>query len=180
MLKIISCFLLINDYLKKNREVEMLGEGIRNFAVLLWTVCAINSEAYAQTSQTIGEEQMDTPTEVMAIAKTSAGDDDVFIVEQPKGAPNPLGNPIAANGEKIVESAGFVSETSNPETNTEVNNRNVVVPPSEAQKLGKDFQNTLEEANGMIYDVQSYPEADIPVISDSANPETIYSPNVNP
>ena len=42
------------------------------------------------------------------------------------------------------------------------------------------FQNTLMEANGMVYDVQAFPEADVPVISDTSNPETIYSPNVNP
>ena len=57
---------------------------------------------------------------------------------------------------------------------------NEVVPESQAQQLGDKFQNTLMEANGMIYDVQAYPEADIPVIGDSANPKTIYSPNVNP
>ena len=45
--------------------------------------------------------------------------------------------------------------------------------------LGRDFQNTLLEANGMVYDVQAYPLKDMGVIGNSANPKTIYSPNVN-
>ena len=165
----------------------MMGEGIRNFALLLWAACAINSDAHAQTTQAIAEEQLDAPTEVMAVAKTSEGGDDVFIVEQPKDAPNPLGNPIEADGEDEISDETMPSDISTNSLPSELNdkkgagvNDNNVVPESQAQQLGNKFQNTLMEANGMIYDVQAYPEADIPVIGDSANPETIYSPNVNP
>ena len=45
--------------------------------------------------------------------------------------------------------------------------------------LGNDFENTLLEANDRVYDVQSYPEADFKAMGNSANPQTIYSPNVN-
>ena len=36
------------------------------------------------------------------------------------------------------------------------------------------------EADGMVYDVQAYPTEDLKAIGNSSNPETIYSPNVNP
>lgn len=161
-----------------------MGEGIRNFALLLWAACAINNDAYAQTTQAITEEQLDAPTEVMAVAKTSEGGDDVFIVEQPKDAPNPLGNPIVENeNNKNNQKQDNFLPVSSPEIMKKEKNgadTNEVVPESQAQQLGDKFQNTLMEANGMIYDVQAYPEADIPVIGDSANPKTIYSPNVNP
>ena len=52
--------------------------------------------------------------------------------------------------------------------------------PLNSQQLGKDFQNTLMEANGMVYDVQAYPVEDFDAIGDPSNPQTIYSPNVNP
>ena len=35
------------------------------------------------------------------------------------------------------------------------------------------------EANGRIYDIQSYPEQDINVMNNPSDPQTIYSPNVN-
>lgn len=163
-----------------------MGEGIKNIAVLLWFAFAFNAQAKAQTSQAIVEENPQVPTEVMAVAKTSDGKDDVFVIKQPAGAANPLGDPIVStdkiNNTGASESIENVVAQTKPKENSEVNNEEEkgVVPPSAAQILGNDFQDTLEEANGRIYDIQSYPAADIPVIEDSANPETIYSPNVNP
>ena len=49
----------------------------------------------------------------------------------------------------------------------------------EDAELGKQFRNTLLEANGRVYDIQSYPEQDFMLMNNSAEPQTIYSPNVN-
>ena len=115
------------------------------------------------------------PTVVIGEAKTSDGGENVFEVEQPNNAPNPLGNPI------VIQSNDAQEE--NQQTTDEINDKktkNQEQQPQNATQAGQDFQNTLLEANGRVYDVQSYPEGDLPIMGDSANPETIYSPNVNP
>ncbi|MBE6452299.1 MAG: hypothetical protein E7012_02275 [Alphaproteobacteria bacterium] len=116
------------------------------------------------------------PTVVIGAAATPDGNENVFEVVQPKDAPNPLGNPIEEQNSdaddnklpKIADSEVAKKETISPQQ------------PQNAVQAGKDFQNTLLEANGRVYDVQSYPEGDLPIMNNTANPETIYSPNVNP
>lgn len=110
------------------------------------------------------------PTIVYGAAENPEGGQNVFVVEQPKGDNNPLGNPLPVD-ENPPEVFGFDDEQERGQTtaNSEQNTKN----------LGDDFQNTLLEANGRVYDVQSYPEQDFKAMGNSANPETIYSPNVN-
>lgn len=143
----------------------------------------------------------DAPTIVFGAAATPDGKQNTFVVEQPKGAPNPLGDPIA--GPDTPPQVFDVPQemTNQPQQSNQDNQsipqpiadpnalseQNTVEPtpgtnnplPQEAQSLGQDFQNTIMEANGRIYDVQSYPEQDINVIGNSSDPQTIYSPNVN-
>lgn len=139
------------------------------------------------------------PTIVYGAAATPDGGQDVFVVEQPKDAPNPLGDPITGPdtppevfdvGTPSAGKIGTVPSSGEPQQGSQLNqqwqNAPAVPtplqngnPPEEAEALGKDFQNTLMEANGMVYDVQAYPEQDLGVIGNPSNPETIYSPNVN-
>ena len=144
--------------------------------------------------------QENSPTVVFGAAATPDGKQNTFMVEQPKDAPNPLGNPIT--GDNTTPQVFDVSnEMTNQSTSTDnlqpapqpiddpnaLSEQNTVAPnessnadlPQEAQSLGQDFQNTLMEANGRIYDVQSYPEQDINVMDNPSDPQTIYSPNVN-
>ena len=150
-----------------------MNEAIRNLALLLWAACSINQEAYAQTSSGISEEQS-SPTVVFSSAATPDGKQDFFVVEQPAEAPNPLGNPIPTTASTTQQN----SSSSTPAAPAEA--KKSTSPQPNTSDLGSDFQNTLMEANGMVYDIQAYPKADIPVIENSAEPETIYSPNVNP
>lgn len=125
----------------------------------------------------------DVPTIVFGEAAMPQGGETAVLVEQPKDAPNPLGDPLpmpdnlVETAPEVVseETATNVTETK-PEEKTSVSENN---PVKAAQELGNDFQNTLTEANGRIYDIQSYPEADVGVMSNPSQPETIYSPNVN-
>lgn len=142
--------------------------------------------------------QENSPTIVFGAAATPDGKQNTFIVEQPDGAPNPLGDPIMGNNNppqvfdvpsemtnqtsdnsqsapQPIADPNALSEQNTVEPTENVNNN----LPQEAQSLGQDFQNTLMEANGRIYDVQSYPEQDINVMGNSSDPQTIYSPNVN-
>ena len=113
-------------------------------------------------------------TIVYGSAATKDGKQNVFIIEQPKNAPNPLGDPIP-NPNKPVEVFGDLYNSSTASTQPNA----VTTNTSQSQNLGNDFENTLLEANDRVYDIQSYPKADFKAMGDSANPQTIYSPNVN-
>ena len=134
---------------------------MRNFILLLWAVCAIDAKA-----------QM--PTIVEGEALSSNGAKKTVVVVQPENAPNPLGDPI------IVPAATIPAEKAEPNNSTEDNKASEKSNLQNSDMTDADFQNTLLEANGRVYDVQSYPEKDLPEISNTANPQTIYSPNVNP
>ena len=118
---------------------------------------------------------VDSPTGVYGSAETSSGNQKVFIVEQPENSPNPLGNPIVGPsksvevfGDSYNQNANQLQTVKNPEQNLENQN-----------DLGDDFENTLLEANDRVYDIQSYPKADFKAMENPADPQTIYSPNVN-
>lgn len=127
----------------------------------------------------------DSPTVVLGEAERPDGKKNFFIVEQPKDSPNPLGNPIPSPN--IPPEVFDIDKDSNenqqdnkwqsaPDIPQPIQNYS---PQEEGVSLGKDFQNTLMEANGRIYDIQSYPEQDINVMNNPSDPQTIYSPNVN-
>lgn len=116
----------------------------------------------------------DSPTIVYGAAETDSGGQNVFVVEQPKNAPNPLGNPIPTPNKPVEVFGDVYPQDTNQTEKTKQSQDN-----QSQQNLGNDFENTLLEANGRVYDVQSYPKADFKAMENPANPETIYSPNVN-
>ncbi len=160
-----------------------MGEGLRNLTFLVWALCAVNAQAKSMnTEAAIAEEKATTaPTIVYGAAKKANGKTDAFVVEQPDGAVNPLGNPLpdldVRDGETTEDGQSEVPSVSIDKGIPSVSAETKELPSND---LGKDFQNTLMEANGMVYDVQAYPVKDLNAIGNSANPETIYSPNVNP
>lgn len=117
----------------------------------------------------------DDPTIVYGSAATPDGKQKVFVVEQPKDAPNPLGNPIVGP-DKPVEVFGNLDGLRDNQNQL---NSHISEESENQNNLGSDFENTLLEANDRVYDVQSYPEADFKAMSNPSNPQTIYSPNVN-
>ena len=122
--------------------------------------------------------QAQYPTVVKAIANTPDGKKNIAILEQPNSE-NPLGNPIV--GPYIAPQAYNTADAEQYDNITASAGQSNTTegPPQQAQDLGKQFKNTLMEANGEIYDVQSYPIQDIGVMSNNTDPQTIYSPNVN-
>ena len=173
-----------------------MSEALKNLALLLWAMCAIHTDAYAAEKQGVAEEnnlqnEAETPTIVYGSAQTASGGEDTFVVEQPDNAPNPLGDPLP---EPQTSPEDYTLQQNQPSQQNASKNSAVtepsalgngpqgvpVVEPDASQELGNQFQNTLMEANGMVYDVQAFPGADMPVINNPSNPETIYSPNVNP
>ena len=73
-----------------------MNEMMRNMAMLLWAYYAIGGTPNAHASvATISEETPQAQeTVVFGAANTPKGNQDMFVVEQPSHAANPLGNPI--------------------------------------------------------------------------------------
>ncbi len=173
-----------------------MNEGFRNIAVLLWAFCAMNSNSYARENQMVIAEEAatDAPTVVYGAARKSDGSEEEVLVEQPADAGNPLGDPIIPVAPTSITAAPVINsmpaEVKNPQPGPVTGSAGCEQPDRqpqvigrpvvpEGQQLGDQFQNTLMEANGMVYDVQAYPEEDLKAIGNPSNPETIYSPNVN-
>ncbi len=167
-----------------------MHEGIRNVALLVWALCAVNSNSYASDDLVIAEEAASAAsTVVYGAAKEAGGGNNSVVVEQPAGAPNPLGNPISVpeqneNTPAAAECSNTVAAPAENVGNMPLDTTSASqINPNTAQgqkELGKDFQNTLLEADGMVYDVQAYPEEDLKAIGNPSDPATLYSPNVNP
>ena len=161
----------------------------KSLAVIIAFLHMVNN-SYAQDGVNIvDDETANEETIVYGSAKEADGGSDSFIVEQPKGASNPLGDPIITPVQSENEEAQMQSlQTSDQSggkdsTVSGVSNQLQQINPNTPQgqeQLGNDFQNTLMEANGMVYDVQAYPEEDLEAIGNPSNPATLYSPNVNP
>lgn len=177
-------------------EKPPMNEGFRNIAVLLWAFCAMNNNSYAQDNQVVIAEEAasEAPTVVYGAARKADGSEEEVLVEQPADAANPLGDPIIPVAPTTVTTTPVInsmpSEVKNPQPGVSGNGAGSEQPDTqpqvigqpvvpEGQQLGDQFQNTLMEANGMVYDVQAFPEEDLKAIGNPSNPETIYSPNVN-
>ena len=78
------------------------------------------------------------PTIVFGSAETKDGGQNVFVVEQPKNAPNPLGDPIPTP-DKPVEIFGDVY----PQNTNQTGKTNLPQGNQSQQNLGNDFENTL-------------------------------------
>ena len=162
-----------------------MSEMVKNFAMLLWIACAINngsSSAHAQGIQEESKMQPDTiPTIVFGKSERSDGEIDEVVVEQSNNNINPLGDPLpeVVTDSKQTESLP-TKNNSELSTTSKPDKMSLSKDVDVTDNLGKQFQNTLMEANGRVYDVQSFPVEDMNAIGNSSNPETIYSPNVNP
>ena len=75
-----------------------MSEAIRNLALLVWAVCAINNNNTAHANMVVIGEEAPADGEVMVYgaAKNASGKTDEVLVEQPSANENPLGNPIVA------------------------------------------------------------------------------------
>lgn len=162
-----------------------MSEMIKNFAIILWLAYAVNDGILPAQAQVIREEKGSSmplsvsPTIVYGKAQQPDGVMDEVVVEQPDNSDNPLGNPLPNVVEAQPNTEDMVAAN---KTTTSLHNQQQTEAESadSSQALGSQFQNTLMEANGMVYDIQAYPTQDLGAIGNPSNPETIYSPNVNP
>lgn len=156
-----------------------MNEALRNVAVLVYALCAINSNAGAQTNDmTISEEvpQAASPVIVYGASAKAPGEKDEVVLEQASGNDNPLGNPIvadcgaAASGQDFIVIPGGHKISAKQAMLKQASPQNPPINAADSpQKTSNEIQNTLYESGGRIYDVQSYPDKDI---------QTIEQPNV--
>ena len=141
---------------------------MRKLFFILGIGCFIYSVASAE----------DKPTIVFGAAANKSGGQNVFEVEQPDGALNPLGNPLPTLNNPVEVFGNAVNATQNKPN---LNQQQSTTRQNESlnQNLGNEFENTLLEANDRVYDIQSYPKADFKAMDNPSSPLTIYSPNVN-
>ena len=135
------------------------------FVLVFFSCCVFSVYSLAKDNSTV----------VYGAAKTSDGKEKVFVVEQPKNASNPLGNPIVGPDNPVEVFGNLDGLRDNQNQSDSFVDKN-----SDYQNnLGEDFENTLLEGNGRVYDIQSYPKADFKTMENPTDPQTIYSPNVN-
>ncbi len=155
-----------------------MNEALRNFAVLLWAVCAINSNSYAGSDKPVIQEesQPKVPTVIMGEAMTPSGKLNKVIVEQPDGAPNPLGNPIvgdnSADDMTPAASAAVAAPTESVEGQNLVPIASQAAPsgvlqpgevalPQPANQPSNQIENEMYQSGDDIIDVQVFPIDDV-------------------
>ena len=159
-----------------------MNEALRNFTVLLWAICAINSNSYAGSYKvTIQEERLpEAPTVIIGEALSPSGRLKKAIVEQPAGAPNPLGNPIVDEGSN--DSAASAPDV--PEVSDAEKPQQPIEPVMQSSSSGElqpgqvtlpqpsnRIENELYQSGDDIVDVQAFPIKDI---------QEAETPNIQP
>ena len=149
-----------------------MDEALRNLTMILWAYCAVNSSKPVEAKVVMINEE--TPpvqeTFVYGAAQTSSGKENVFEIEQPDGASNPLGNPIAETGhdESSEKSAGAdtLAVPSQPKKNVS----KLIADDEVGENLGSGqiplpengkIENELYQQGDDIVDVQAFPIDDV-------------------
>ena len=146
-----------------------MNEAVRNLAVLLWAVCAMNNSSHASSGLVITEETTPSiPTVIMGEAVTPSGKKKEVIVEQPENAPNPLGNPIVddiSSGANYAPEAPVAvqAEDIKPQNVIEQSAPSGVLQPNEVAlpQPSTQIENELYQSGNDIVDVQAYPIEDV-------------------
>lgn len=168
-----------------------MNDALRNIALLVWAVCAINNPSIAQANVvTIGEEVSPTssaPTVIYGASKKSPTESDAVIVEQGANDPNPFGDPIvtpedmensqdtlAVSPKETEPQDKVTAKTEAKPVVSETSQQNPKISPENSpQKVNEEIQNTLYESGDRIYDVQSYPIKDIDKITEPNTQPTV-------
>jgi len=156
---------------------------MKKVITLLVFFTALEAEAQAQSAYTFEREApSNAPVYVFGSANEGNGKRNNFLLQQ-NGEENPLGNPIL-NDNFLIQNNASENAAPQPPLKPAVKNdslpssvvqenlpQNPQISPQETpQIVNKQIQNTLYESGRRIYDIQSYPAADIDVIE---------QPNIN-
>lgn len=164
-----------------------MNEALRNLAVLMWAVCAINNSAQAQTGKLmIAEEALPAaPTVIIGEARKPSGGFNESIVEQPADGANPLGVPIVNdNAEQALPATSATPNPSDAATSGIQSSKAIrQSAPSGALQNSElplpqpnnNIENELYQSGNDIMDVQEYPINDIKTITETNVQPTVVS-----
>ena len=147
----------------------------------MFFLIAISLVGSVEAAEIITKSGADTPTVVFGEAATAAGTFAEDVVVQPSDAPNPLGNPIAdipdSSAPAAASNQARKSAVSNlpKQIKAETSEQNPTISPQfTPEDLKNEMQNEIYESGNRVYDVQSYPAADLPTIEKQQKAVTNY------
>ena len=164
-----------------------MNEAMKSLIMVVWMVCAVNSDAHAvQNNVNIEEETMNNnqPTIVWGAAQNASGAENEDIVIQAPNEGNPLGNPIVGNDDNVskvstpapVSDNKKKSETSQIAPIVQSSTQGILQPdqvplPQPSTKI----ENELYQSGNDIIDVQAYPIGDVSTVTEPNLQPTIVS-----
>ena len=157
-----------------------MGKVVRKLMIWVGMILAF---AHGVQSQPMGtyivqkEAPVGSPVIVYGSANEGKGRRNTYLLEQ-NNDENPLGNPIETYDNvasqiqsEQTEKMQFVPQLENNVIQENLPQNPKISEQESPQNVNKQIQNTMYVSGGRIYDIQSYPEADV---------DYIEKPNLNP
>ena len=141
-----------------------------------FVVIGANAEEIISTMSSPSEE-----TIIYGEAENKNGTFNEVLLEQPKNAPNPLGDPIPyyvqqqplRRGQKSEVTPKIPDTVTLPNAVEEISPQNPKISEMSPQEMNNEIQNKLYEEGNRVYDVQSYPIKDINELGENGQDNAI-------
>ncbi len=117
-------------------------------------------------------------TIVYGEALNADGTENQVLLEQPKNAPNPLGNPIVSPSSFPQKTDGRIQDAGNPIKPTngiilQNSPQNPKISEMSPQQMDSEIQNKLYQEGNRVYDIQSYPASDLQTINQNGQDNAV-------
>lgn len=149
---------------------------LKYLLAISFVVIGANAEEIISTMSSPDDE-----TFVYGEAQNPNGTFNEVLLEQPKNAPNPLGDPIPdyvspqplRRGQKAEVTPQVSNLNTSPQTIEEISPQNPKISEMSPQEMDNEIQNKLYEKGDRVYDVQSYPIKDINELGENGQDNAI-------
>ena len=149
---------------------------LKYLLAISFVVIGANAEEIISTMSYPGDE-----TIVYGEAENKNGTVNEVLLEQPKNAPNPLGDPIPdyvspqplRRGQKAEVAPQIPNLSTPPKDIEEISPQNPQISEMSPQEMNNEIQNKLYEEGDRVYDIQSYPIKDINELGENGQDNAI-------
>ena len=149
---------------------------LKYLLAISFVVIGANAEEIISTMSSPDDE-----TIVYGEAQNPNGTFNEVLLEQPKNAPNPLGDPIPdyvssqplRRGQKSEVTPKIPDTVTLPNAVEEISPQNPKISEMSPQEMNNEIQNKLYEEGNRVYDVQSYPIKDINELGENGQDNAI-------
>ncbi len=149
---------------------------LKYLLAISFVVIGANAEEIISTMSSPDDE-----TIVYGEAQNPNGTFNEVLLEQPKNAPNPLGNPIPdyvqpqplRRGQKSEVTPKVSNLNTSPKTIEEISPQNPQISEMSPQEMDNEIQNKLYEEGNRVYDIQSYPIKDMNELGENGQDNAI-------